>query len=38
MMADLPADRIAQTPPFTYVGTDFFGPFVVTEFQRTVKR
>ncbi|XP_043986029.1 uncharacterized protein LOC122838996 [Gambusia affinis] len=29
-MADLPMDRTAVAPPFTYVGVDVFGPWIVT--------
>ena len=29
-MAELPADRLEQSPPFTYVASDFFGPYMVT--------
>ena len=28
-MADLPADRVEQSEPFTYSGVDFFGPLYV---------
>ena len=28
-MADLPADRLEEAPPFTYVGVDVFGPWSV---------
>lgn len=28
-MADLPADRLEESPPFTYVGVDVFGPWSV---------
>lgn len=28
-MADLPADRVVQAAPFTYVGVDVFGPWSV---------
>ena len=28
-MADLPSDRAECSPPFTYVGVDIFGPFLV---------
>ncbi|KAI3374627.1 hypothetical protein L3Q82_021202, partial [Scortum barcoo] len=29
-MADLPPDRLSTEPPFTYVGLDVFGPWIVT--------
>lgn len=29
-MADLPPDRLSTEPPFTYVGLDVFGPWVIT--------
>lgn len=28
-MADLPADRLAQKPPFTSIGLDIFGPWTI---------
>ena len=34
-MADLPSDRLAEGPPFTYVGMDVFGPYIVTEGKST---
>ena len=37
-MADLPADRIDPSPPFTYCGVDFFGPFYVKEGRKRLKR
>lgn len=37
-MADLPAERTVPSPPFTYVGCDVFGPFVVKEGRKEVKR
>ena len=37
-MADLPEDRMAETPPFTYVGTDMFGPFTIKERRSELKR
>ena len=38
-MADLPADRItADKPPFTFVGVDCFGPFLVKRGRSLVKR
>ncbi len=29
-MADLPADRLEPSPPFTYVGVDTFGPWLIS--------
>lgn len=29
VMADLPGDRLAPSPPFTFVGVDTFGPWNV---------
>lgn len=38
-MADLPKDRLQpDKPPFTHVGTDYFGPFLVKRGRSTVKR
>lgn len=38
-MADLPKDRLQpDKPPFTYVGTDYFGPFLIKRGRSTVKR
>ena len=37
-MADLPADRVEVTPPFTNVGCDVFGPFPVKEGRKCMKR
>ena len=34
-MADLPPCRVEQSPPFSYVGLDAFGPFTVTEGRQT---
>lgn len=34
-MADLPVDRIQPAPGFTFVGTDVFGPFYITQGRRT---
>ncbi|XP_028404047.1 uncharacterized protein LOC114526670, partial [Dendronephthya gigantea] len=30
-MADLPADRVTQAPPFTYCAVDYFGPYYIKE-------
>ena len=37
-MASLPKDRICEEPPFTYCGVDLFGPFVVKEGSKELKR
>ena len=37
-MADLPADRVEEAPPFTNVGCDVFGPFPVKEGRKHFKR
>ena len=37
-MADLPADRAECSPPFTYVGVDIFGPFLVKNRRAMIKR
>ncbi|XP_067034777.1 uncharacterized protein [Acropora muricata] len=37
-MADLPADRLTPTPPFTYCGVDYFGPWYVKEVRKELKR
>lgn len=37
-MANLPVDRISPAPPFSYCGVDFFGPWIVKEGRREVKR
>ena len=37
-MADLPADRLESVAPFTNVGVDFFGPFIVKEGRKELKR
>lgn len=38
-MADLPEDRVlAEKPPFTSVGVDYFGPFQVCRGRSLVKR
>jgi len=37
-MTDLPADRRTPTPPFTYFGVDYFGPWYVKEGRKELKR
>ena len=38
-MADLPEDRVTpDLPPFSHVGVDFFGPFLVEQARSQVKR
>ncbi|XP_068758050.1 uncharacterized protein [Montipora capricornis] len=37
-MANLPMDRIEPSPPFTYCGMDCFGPFMIKEGRREMKK
>lgn len=37
-MANLPQDRVIPAPPFTNVGVDLFGPFLVKQGRSEVKR
>lgn len=37
-MADLPEDRLDPAPPFTYSAVDYFGPWLIKEGRRQVKR
>ena len=37
-MADLPEDRVSESAPFTHCGVDVFGPFVVKEGRKNIKR
>ena len=37
-MSDLPEDRLESTRPFTYCAVDYFGPFVVKESRKELKR
>ena len=38
LMSDLPAERTQASPPFTHVGIDCFGPFIVKERRTELKR
>ena len=37
-MADLPIDRMDPTPPFTYAAVDYFGPWIIKERRKELKR
>ena len=37
-MADLPVERITEAPPFTYCGIDYFGPYLIKEGRKELKR
>ena len=37
-MAELPFDRLQEAPPFTYCGVDLFGPFIITNKRKELKR
>ena len=37
-MADLPRERLSQEPPFTYCGIDMFGPILMKEGRKEMKR
>ena len=37
-MADLLLDRSEPTPPFTFSAVDYFGPWIIKEGRREVKR
>ncbi|XP_031549049.1 uncharacterized protein LOC116286634 [Actinia tenebrosa] len=37
-MSDLPSERVDPSPPFTYSGMDVFGPFMVKEGRKELKR
>ena len=37
-MADLPEDRTEPAPPFTYCAVDYFGPCLIKEGRRELKR
>lgn len=37
-MADLPEDRLHPAPPFTYCAVDYFGPWIIKEKRKEIKR
>ncbi len=37
-MANLPKDRVEPSPPFTFCGIDCFGPFIVKEGRKELKK
>ena len=37
-MSNLPSDRLAVSPPFTYCGMDCFGPFLIQEGRKQMKK
>lgn len=37
-MADLPEERVNPSPPFTYTGMDVFGPWIIKEGRKQLKR
>ena len=37
-LADLPEDRVEPAPPFTYSAVDYFGPFLLKEGRKEIKR
>ena len=37
-MADLPEERVVESQPFTHSGTDMFGPFLIKEGRKELKR
>ena len=37
-ISDLPEDRLHQVPPFTYCTVDYFGPWIIKEKRKELKR
>ena len=38
MMSELPSERLEPSPPFTYCGVDCFGPFIVKDGRKCMKK
>ena len=38
IMANLPKERVEDCPPFTVCGVDYFGPFIIKEGRKELKR
>ena len=38
LMSELPSDRLKKSPPFTHCGVDLFGPFVIKNYRKELKR
>ena len=37
-MVGLPADRLSIEPPFAYIGLNMFGPFLIKQHRKEMKR
>ncbi|XP_028408116.1 uncharacterized protein LOC114530710 [Dendronephthya gigantea] len=37
-MSNLPEDRVTPAPPFTHTGVDYFGPFIIKEGRKELKK
>ncbi|PIK47691.1 hypothetical protein BSL78_15433, partial [Apostichopus japonicus] len=37
-MSDLPSQRLEPSPPFTYCGVDCFGPFIIKDGRKEIKK
>ena len=37
-MSDLPEDRVEPSPPFLYSAVDYFGPYIIKERRKEIKR
>ena len=38
MMSDLPKDKITPATPFTNCGVDYFGPYLIKEGRKQLKK